>query len=234
MKKENTIPNSCAIGAKNSCCSTENTTQKKDLIAHWNEAYKNAEIKKLGWYEETPEPSLRLIEKCHLSTDAVLLNVGAGATTLVDELLNLGYTNILVNDLSSKALDALKERLEIDNDTIKWVVDDLTAPTELNNLEKVDIWHDRAVLHFFNEQKDQDTYFNLVKSLVKKNGFVIIAAFNLQGATKCSGLPVHQYNKEMLQEKLGHDFTLIEAFDHTYIMPSEETREYVYTLFQRK
>lgn len=204
-----------------------------DLKLHWNKTYERAEIEKLGWYEETPEPSLRLIDKCNLDKNALILNVGAGATRLVDELLDEGYENIIVNDLSATALDKLKLRLSERENKIHWVVDDLTQPTVLCNLEPIDLWHDRAVLHFFYSEKEQDTYFNLLRKLVKKKGFVIIATFNLEGATKCSGLPVFRYDKKMLQEKLGGDFELIEAFDYCYTMPKGETRKYIYTLFKR-
>ena len=120
------------------------------------------------------------------------------------------------------------------SELVRWIVDDLTDPTELKSLEQIDLWHDRAVLHFFNEPEEQDTYFNLLRKLVKAEGYVIIAAFNLQGAPKCSGLPVFRYDAKMLQKKLGKEFRLLEAFDHTYTQPSGNTREYVYTLFQRK
>jgi len=200
---------------------------------HWNNAYNKTEVNKLGWYEENLEPSLRLINKCNLNPDASILNVGAGATTLIDELLKQGFTKVIANDLSKTALEKLKERLGEKRQNIKWIIDDLTNPTKLINLNKIDLWHDRAVLHFFNDENEQDTYFNLVKTLVKNNGYVIIATFNLDGATKCSGLHVHRYNQQMLQEKLGEGFELLEAFDYTYTMPSGDTRAYVYTLFRK-
>lgn len=204
-----------------------------DLKLHWNKTYERAEIDKLGWYEENPEPSLRLIEHCNFDKKALILNVGAGATRLVDELLDEGYEHIIANDISASALDKLKLRLGERENKIHWIVDDLTEPTQLCNLEQVDLWHDRAVLHFFSDKKEQDTYFDLLRKLVKKNGFVIIATFNLDGATKCSGLPVFRYDKKMLQEKLGKGFELIEAFDYCYTMPKGETRKYIYTLFKR-
>lgn len=204
-----------------------------DLKLHWNKTYERAKIEKLGWYEENPEPSLRLIEHCNFDKKALILNVGAGATRLVDELLDEGYEHIIANDISASALDKLKLRLGERENKIHWVVDDLIQPTQLCNLEQVDLWHDRAVLHFFSDKKEQDTYFDLLRKLVKKNGFVIIATFNLDSATKCSGLPVFRYDKKMLQEKLGGDFELIEAFDYCYTMPKGETRKYIYTLFKR-
>jgi len=221
------------MNKENISCSSKDVNQEQDLKAHWNNAYTKTEVHKLGWYEDNLEPSLRLIKKCNLNLDASILNVGAGATTLIDELLKQGYTNIIANDLSETALEKLKERLGDKKDAIKWVVDDLTKPTVLISLDKIDLWHDRAVVHFFNDENEQNTYFNLVKTLVKNNGFVIIATFNLNGATKCSGLPVHRYNQEMLQGKLGEGFKLLQAFNYNYTMPSGDTRAYVYTLFKK-
>ena len=233
MKKNIGTSLSCDINSKSSCSSSDETNKKQDLKLHWNNAYTNTEANKLGWFEENPEPSLQLIEKCNLKPDASILNVGAGATTLVDELLKKGYTNVIANDLSETALEKLKERLGEKRINVKWIVDDLTNPKELINLDEIDLWHDRAVLHFFNNESEQNTYFNLVKTLVKVNGFVIVAAFNLNSAAKCSGLPVHRYNVQMLQDKLGKDFKLLEVFDYIYTMPSGDTRAYIYTLFRK-
>ena len=202
---------------------------------HWESVYHNSPVDKLGWYESRSEPSLKLIELCKLSKDATILYVGAGATTLVDELFELGYQNIIANDISSKALEELQLRLGSEQRSlVRWLVDDLTDPDELQSLEKIDLWHDRAGLHFFQDNVSQDAYFNLLRKLVSPGGHVIIAAFNLKGAPKCSGLPVFRYNAPMLQEKLGEEFQLKEAFDYTYTQPSGDSREYVYTLFQRK
>ena len=202
---------------------------------HWERIYQKTAFDRLGWFEARSEPSLQLIEKCTLPKDATILNVGTGATTLVDDLLNLGFSNLIANDISSQALEEIQLRLGPERSKmVHWLVDDLTRPNELKALKQVDLWHDRAVLHFFNEPEEQNTYFNLIRKLVKISGYVIIAAFNLNGAPKCSGLPVFRYDAQMLQEKLGESFHLKETFDYTYTMPSGDTREYVYTLFQRK
>jgi len=205
------------------------------MKSHWERVYQNCAIENLGWYEADPAPCLKLINRCNLSKDATILHVGAGATTLVDELLHAGYLNIIANDISSSALKELQLRLSpSQSKRVQWIVDDLTNPTELNSLEQIDLWHDRAVLQFFMDATDQDAYFNLLRKLVRKDGYVIIASFNLDGAEKCSGLPVCRYDAAMLQNKLDMEFQLVEAFDHTYVMPSGDTREYVYSLFIRK
>lgn len=206
--------------------------KKKD---HWEQVYENQEVSKLGWFEANPNPSLDLIETCGLGRDASMLHVGAGATTLVDVLLKKGFEYIVANDISTSALEKLKARLGPElAGKVHWIVDDLTNPDQLNSLSPVDLWHDRAVLHFFNEAEEQQSYFKLLRKLVKINGHVIIAAFNHFGAEKCSGLPVFRYDQSMLQEQLGEDFSLIKAFDYTYYTPSENSRAYIYTLFQRK
>ncbi|NLP56560.1 methyltransferase domain-containing protein [Lutibacter sp. B1] len=202
---------------------------------HWNNAYLKTPINSLGWYEKEATQSLNLIELCNLPKEASVFNPGAGASSLIEELLNRGYTNLTVNDISSIALSELRNSLsKHKHSEVKFVVDDLTNPTELLKLKNIDLWHDRAVLHFFTLKEQQNTYFNLLKKVLKPNGFVILAQFNLEGAKKCSGLDVVNYNEEMLQEKLGNEFILLESFNHTYFQPSGNTREFVYTLFQRK
>jgi len=207
---------------------------KQDLQSHWNKIYERSPIDKMGWYEEDPEPSLSLINKYLSNKDSRILNVGAGASMLVDRLLEEGYEAVIANDLSLKALKRLKSRLGLEEHKVEWIIDDLTKPHALLKLYPVNLWHDRAVLHFFNDEEAQTTYFNLLRLLVAKDGIAIIAAFNLDGADNCSGLPVHRYNKEMLQSGMGPDFELLDAFNHTYTMPSGDTSEYIYTVFKRK
>jgi hypothetical protein len=205
-----------------------------DFKSHWNKAYQNTPVKKLGWYEESPNPSLNLIEECNLSKEARIFNAGAGATTLIKVLLNTGYSSIIVNDIAEAALTELKNSLEKHNSSnIEFIADDLTAPKELKKLKNIDLWHDRAVLHFFTEEEQRKNYFNLIKSAVVIGGYVILAEFNLEGAKKCCGLDVYNYNEQMLQDGLGANFELIKAFNYTYTQPSGNTREYVYTLFKR-
>ncbi|MFO7674398.1 MAG: class I SAM-dependent methyltransferase [Lutibacter sp.] len=209
--------------------------EKVDFKKHWNAAYQKSPITNLGWYEENPTPSVELIESCNLPKEALIFNAGAGATTLISELLAKGYENIVVNDISAVALSELKSQLPAPmNATVQFVVDDLTNPSELLKIKNVDLWHDRAVLHFFTEEKQQKAYFDLLKGALKPKGFVILAEFNLEGAKKCSGLDVFNYNEEMLHERLGTDFVLLKSFNYTYTQPSGNTREYVYTLFQKK
>jgi cyclopropane fatty-acyl-phospholipid synthase-like methyltransferase len=204
-----------------------------DLKTHWNSAYGN-EDSQLGWFESDPEQTMRLIEKCNLSKEATILNVGAGTTLLIDALLDKGYSNIIANDLSELALEKLKERiLKKYSYSLPCITDDLTNPKELTQLQDIDLWIDRAVLHFFLKEKEQDAYFNLIKKIVSKGGYVLIAVFALDGAPKCCGLDLRRYDLNMLQNQLGNEFKLIEAFNYMFINPSGGERPYVYSLFKR-
>jgi len=224
----------CGINDKRkSCCSTPAQAAEVNLKEHWNKVYSSRADEKLGWYEDFPQESICLIDKCNLSPDSVILNVGAGTTTLIEFLLLMGYSNIIATDISNESLTKLKISLGKEEDKVTWIVDDLTHPVLLRNIPPVDLWIDRAVLHFFTESIDQDTYFELLNSKVRKGGFVLFAEFHLTGATKCSGLPVHRYNEEMLAKKLGDDFTLINSFNHLYSTPSGAERPYIYTLFRK-
>lgn len=201
---------------------------------HWNTIYTSREVCKLGWYEESPAPSLTLISKANIRKEETILDVGAGATTLIDNLIEQEYKNILAVDISEVALNKLKERLgEQKASLVNWIVDDITQPAHIDKLEDIALWHDRAVLHFLLEENQQQMYLSTLKKTVKRGGSVIIAAFSLKGAKKCSGLDIKNYDQNMLAKYLGKEFNLIEYFDYTYKMPSGELRPYIYTLFKK-
>jgi len=205
-----------------------------NLKEHWNAAY-NLEDEQLGWFEANPMQTMELVIACDLQKDATILNVGAGTTTLIDTLLEEGYTNMIANDLSDLALDKLKQRIKKShNYNLTCIKDDLTNPQKINKLQNIDLWIDRAVLHFFLTEAEQNAYFNLIQKTVSKNGYVIIAVFSLEGAQKCCGLDLKRYNLEMLQNNLGTHFKLIKSFNHTFINPFGGERPYIYTLFQRQ
>ena len=201
---------------------------------HWNEIYAALDVDELTWYEESPEPSIRLLSKCHINKDEFILDIGAGASTFIDYLIDQGFSNIIAADISEIALNKLKERLgEEKSSLVKWIVDDITQPIHIQNLREIAVWHDRAVLHFLLEEKQQRMYSTILKKVMRKGGYVIIAAFSLEGATRCSGLSVERYDQNILARFLGKDFSLLEYFNYIHYMPSGEPRPYIYTLFQK-
>ena len=201
---------------------------------HWDEIYAALDVDELTWYEEIPEPSIRLLSKCHIDKDESILDIGAGASTFIDYLVDQGFKNIIAADISKIALNKIKERLGKEKASlVRWIVDDITGPVHIQDLRDIAVWHDRAVLHFLLEENQQKVYLSTLKKVIKKKGYVIIAAFSLKGAKKCTGLDVKNYDQNMLAKFLGEDFKLLEYFDHTYYMPSGQPRPYIYTLFQK-
>ena len=205
-----------------------------DFKKHWDNAYESNSITELGWYEDNPKPSIELIEKCKLSKDSMIFHAGAGSSLLIGLLLEKGYANICVNDISFSAINNLRALIG-SSDGLTFVVDDLTNPKELCDIEQVDLWHDRAVLHFFVQDYQQEAYFNLLKSKVRGGGYAIFSEFAIDGAKKCCGLDILNYSDKMLKDRLGDEFKLLESFNHLYSHPSNgNTRKYIYSLFRRR
>jgi EEF1A lysine methyltransferase 2 len=215
----------------NSSC--ENTSDDNPSLAlkdHWDNAYLKSPENRLGWFEQEFSPSLRLLDQCKLETKDPCLLVGSGNSQFPDKLLERGLEELWVTDISEVAIQEVKARL---GEKINYRVGDILQAKTLEGVPPIQLWFDRAVLHFFTEKKDQETYFNFLRNEVKQGGYVIFAEFNLSGSEKCSGLPVFRYDEKRYQERLGNEFKLLDGFDHTYIMPSGNARPYSYALFQR-
>lgn len=202
---------------------------------HWNRIYSALDADLLGWYEKIPLPSLKLLSKCDINKTALILDVGVGASTFIDSLVEQEFTNIVATDISEIALSKLKERLgEEKASLVRWIADDITRPAHIQHLMDVAVWHDRALLHFLVKDAERNMYLSTLKKVVKEGGYVIISAFSLKGAKECTGLDVRNYDQNLLAGFLGDDFELLEYFDFMYHMPSGELRPYIYTLFQRR
>jgi SAM-dependent methyltransferase len=207
----------------------------KSMKEHWNTVYASKPIDQLGWYEPHPTPSLQLIEQCALDRQAAILDIGSGATTLLQALLDQGYQQIYALDISETALEKARTELGAAQAVrIQWLVDDITHPSKLLSLPQIALWHDRAVLHFFTDAQQRQDYLATLLKILRPGGYVIIAAFATGGASKCSGLDVRNYDRASLMQFLGPHFELIASLDYTYHMPSGDVRPYIYTLFQRK
>jgi len=223
---------SCEIDNRSCCTPIDRTTNpSKD---HWEKVYSNSDEKKLGWYQKNANPSLELINQSNISKNELILDIGSGASVLIDQLLHLEYQNIIATDISETALNITKKRLDQKQATkIDWIVDDITNPDGLHKIKKVSLWHDRAVFHFLKTKKDRDTYLDLLKASVMLKKHVIIASFNFDSADTCSGLPIEKYDEKKLQDFLGENFKLVNHFNYDYTMPSGAIRPYIYTLFQK-
>lgn len=201
---------------------------------HWDRVFQKGTIDQLGWYESTPEQSLALIDRCGLSPADTILDVGAGASSLLECLLARGFRDLRALDLSAEALQRARDRLGAAASSIVWIEDDLTHPAKGEKYRDVALWHDRAVLHFLTEQSECNRYRKTLMDTLRPEGHAVIAVFSLQGAERCSGLPVRRYSAHSLEEFLGDEFRLLESHDFIHRTPKNEERPYIYTLFRRR
>ena len=196
--------------------------------AHWDSVYSARAPEALTWYQETPHTSLRLIEEAGLPPTAQLLDAGAGASTLVDLLLERGYEAITAVDLSAEALAKSRARLGAAADRVQWIVGDLRAPLPL---PEVSLWHDRAVFHFLIEADDRQAYLEQLKSRLRPGGGLVLSTFAADGPERCSGLPAQRYSEASLVEALGPSFRLEEALTETHPTPAGATQRFLYARF---
>ena len=197
-----------------------------DRKQHWELVYSTKASDTVSWFQDHADQSLRLIHNTGLSKDAAIIDVGGGASTLVDDLLAEGYCDLTVMDLSSAALAVARQRLVKHADCVDWVEGDITQAEF--PIHQFDIWHDRAVFHFLTEPADRQAYVDRVMRAVRPGGHVIVATFAEDGPDKCSGLPVMRYQPDALHAEFGDAFLLIEHEKEAHHTPSGSVQQFVY------
>ena len=204
----------------------------KSSSKHWDAIFSATDDQKLGWFEKDASKTFELLQRIPQWENSTVFLPGAGTSVLIDELLSRGV-KLVLNDISAEALNRVKSKLGEKSKTIVWLCQDI-AQTLQETIPDIDIWIDRAVLHFLTDEDDIEGYFDNVKSKLKVAGYIMFAEFSKSGAEKCAGLTLHRYSVEELSENLGPSFELVEHFDHTYINPAGEPRPYVYALYKRQ
>jgi SAM-dependent methyltransferase len=197
---------------------------------HWEKIYSDKKPDEVSWYQANPEKSLELINSVRVSFEDRIIDVGGGASLLVDQLLEKGFRNLSVLDISENALRHAKQRLGHNSSKIKWIIGDATL---FIPQEKYDIWHDRAVFHFLTESTDREKYISAVKECLKKGGFLILAAFAKDGPDRCSNLPVRQYDADLLQAEFGTGFELVRVSVETHQTPWGKGQKFNYFLLRK-
>lgn len=202
--------------------------QAKD---HWENVYSTKQTDAVSWFQPHADLSLDLIKATGVSREAGIIDVGGGASTLVDDLVADGYTDLAVLDLSAAALDAARKRLGPQAGRVEWIVADITK-AELGG-QRYDIWHDRAVFHFLTDPADRAAYVQTVLRSVKPGGHVIVATFAEDGPLQCSGLPVVRYRPGELHDQFGAAFTLLKHQKETHSTPSGAMQQFIYCYCRR-
>lgn len=200
--------------------------QKKE---HWETVYSTKSPDSVSWFQEHAETSLTFIKNLNLEKTAPIIDVGAGASTLVDDLFVSGYSCLSVLDLSGAALETAKKRIGLNSKNIQWIEGDVTA-VEFDK-HKFDVWHDRAVFHFLTNSEDRKAYIENVFQSVKPNGHIIISTFAEDGPTQCSGLPVMRYSAETLHAEFGEQFALKTKLKEVHSTPFGTTQNFVFCHF---
>lgn len=198
---------------------------------HWENVYTTKKSNEVSWFQEHAHRSLKLIEDANIPKTSAIIDVGGGASTLVDDLLDRGYESLTVLDLSRAALATAKSRLGGRAAHVQWMEANI-LDADLK-AQKYDVWHDRAVFHFLTTAEERSTYVEKVFNAVKPGGLVIIATFAEDGPTKCSGLPVMRYNAQELHAEFGAAFQLLGQEKESHLTPGGNEQKFVYCLCRR-
>lgn len=197
---------------------------------HWNRVYVEKATDSVSWYQPSPEPSLRALDRFSAAPTSSLIDVGGGASNLVDALLARGWRDISVLDIAAPALEASKARLGSLADQVRWEIADIT---QWQPIRKYDVWHDRAVFHFLTEPSQRAAYRRALLEGLASGGLVIIATFALDGPEMCSGLPVQHYDPEGLAAELGPAFCLVEGWREEHITPWGSSQSFTWAALRR-
>jgi SAM-dependent methyltransferase len=193
---------------------------------HWDGVYERKRADEVSWYRPHLEQSLRFIDAANLERDAAIIDVGGGASTLVDDLLARGFTNVSVLDVSARAIASAKTRLGPRAAQVRWLAADITD-VELP-AAAYDFWHDRAVFHFLREDDARRRYVAAVRRSVKPGGHVLVATFGPDGPATCSGLDVVRYDAAELHAQFGRDFQKVSSSTEIHTTPAGAAQQFVY------
>jgi len=192
---------------------------------HWEQVYENKPVDQVSWFQREPRQSLELIEASGTAKDAPIIDVGAGASVLVDQLLLNGYTDLSVLDISKNALDISKRRLGNHATDVAWLVDDVT---EFQPGRSFALWHDRAVFHFLTDPSQQSAYRSALMRALASGGQAIIGTFAVDGPLRCSGLEIAQYDAARMQAVMGADFTLLQESRESHTTPAGSIQNFAW------
>lgn len=195
---------------------------------HWENVYETKNPDQVSWTQKKPQTSLDFINSFGLGKEAKIIDIGGGDSNLVDFLLEEGYENITVLDISAKALEKAKQRLGNKADKVKWIATDITAfqPTEA-----YDIWHDRAAFHFLTTPEQVSKYIDIATKNI--TGYLILGTFSKNGPTKCSGLDIQQYDEKSLSENFKKDFEKIQCITEDHTTPFQTTQNFIFCSFKK-
>ncbi len=204
----------------------KNTDRKQ----HWENIYQTKSPDEVSWFQPKPETSLSFFSAHGVPLSAAIIDIGGGDSLLADHLLDLGYRDITVLDISAAAVERAKKRLGARAGKVKWIVADIA---DFTPAKTYDVWHDRAAFHFLTNEKDIAVYLETARQAVKPEGVLIMGTFSEQGPKKCSGIEIRQYSAATLNERMKPYFEQIECFTVDHRTPFDTVQNFVFCSFRR-
>lgn len=201
-----------------------------DKQKHWNSIYQTKELKDVSWYQPTPTTSLGFLKQFNIPQTAKIIDVGGGDSFLVDTLLDLGYSDITVLDISATSLERVKNSLGERALRVKWIVADAATfkPTE-----QYDFWHDRAAFHFLTQEQEIENYIDIIQQRIKPKGILVIGTFSEQGPKKCSGIEIKQYSETTMTERLQKFFEKVKCITVDHTTPFNTIQNFIFCSFKK-
>jgi len=198
---------------------------------HWEKVFETKADTEKSWFQSYPETSVKFIKELNIPKDAAIIDVGGGDSYLVDALVQKGYKDITVLDISGKALQNAQKRLGKNAGKVKWIESDVL---HFHPSQKYDCWHDRAVFHFVTDDNEIKDYKKQITDSVKEEGKLIVGTFSEKGPEKCSGLPVHRYSQQQLTDTLATNFSEIKCIEEIHQTPFNTMQSFTFCSFQKK
>ncbi|MBT8394284.1 MAG: methyltransferase domain-containing protein [Flavobacteriaceae bacterium] len=201
-----------------------------DRKEHWEKIYSTKKLNEVSWYQPSPETSLNLISELNIPKSANIIDIGGGDSFLVDNLLELGYSNITLLDISRKAIERAKNRLGEKCKHVKWIEADAS---DFDPTETYDLWHDRAAFHFLTDETEINNYLKSATKGVKESGHLIIGTFSTEGPKKCSGIEIKQYSEKSLLDRFKEAFKKIECKIIEHTTPFNSIQNFIFCSFKK-
>ena len=202
-----------------------------DKKVHWENVFATKKETEVSWYQQKPETSSNFFVENNISKDAKIIDIGGGDSYLIDNLLDLGYTNLFLLDISVNAIERIKNRLGPESEKVTFIVSDIL---DFQPKTTFDVWHDRASFHFLTDEKDIETYKNLVSNSILENGFLFLGTFSENGPLKCSGLEITQYSEDKFEHIFGTNFSKMNCFEENHQTPFDTTQNFIFCTFKKK
>ena len=197
---------------------------------HWENIYRTKQSQEVSWTQEVPKISLDFVRSFKLPKTASIIDIGGGDSKLADFLLDAGYEDVTVLDISGAALERAEQRLGSRADKIKWVEQDITR---IDPPTRFDLWHDRAAFHFLTEIEQINKYLSIARKSINDGGYAVIGTFSADGPEKCSGLPIRRYDEQTLAAAFSTGFKKIRCIPEDHITPFQTKQNFLFCSFRR-